>query len=245
MSNDKEPKRIILFFKGNARDLKSFWSKLQGFDQKTNNADPTEAQILTDPSSNLSFSQKVVSPTPERVPSPPPLREEYEVAVLGRRNRSERDRPRRGSDNPHTEHKRPIHHRRSRFEIQNYVLPAIASVLILTGAYAQRDEIMKTTGSAVQRVADGMTNPPGLQVARRIYSQNQAYLNLKEQLDAQRKATEVDSGAIRLALDRQQIKDQIKFLITFAEGIDKTHGNNSAGDSHRKEAARLQALLDK
>lgn len=231
MSNDQEPKaRRILFFKGRARDLKSFLSKLQGADEQT----------LTEPSNTLPSPQKPMYAAPEIVPPLSPLKEGYEVALPGRRDRSRRE-----SGNPSTEHRRPKYRGGNRFRMQKHVLYAVASVLILAGAYAQRDQIMKTAESAAQRVVDGMTNPPGLQVARERYLENQSYINYEKQLKAQGEAAKVDSVAKRASLDRRQIKDQIEFLITFAEGIDKTHGNNSAGDSHRLEAARLQALLDR
>lgn len=173
-----------------------------------------------------------ILPSPQKIASPNPLREEDGIAMPPRRrNSSERDRS-----------TGEIQHRpargRQRLQLSRWVLSGAAAILTLGSIYAAREPLSE----AVDYL---MNNQPGQQAARKSYSEHKSYINIEEQLNAQREAAKVDSGAIRVALDKQQIRDQIKFLQDFARDVDQRNNNPHAGDSHRQEAARLQALLDK
>lgn len=224
--NEPKPEAISLTVNGSLFDGRKFPSGTLFFKRMRGNQYPTPVEKAAD----------VLLPAPEKVVSPAP-EEEYRARRPSRRIPVEDVRP-----SVEAQHRA---RGRQRFQLSQRVLRGAAAILTVGSIYLAREPLSEAAASSISFVADGLINQPGLQAARKSYSRYQAYANLNNQLDNQRNAAKEDSKAIRAALDRQQIKDQIEFLLIFGEGIDKIHGNSTAGDSHRLEAARLQTLLDK
>lgn len=217
MSSDQEPKAVIFpgekqgslffLFVGTGAKFKEQFSRTNA---------PGQVQILAEPP-NISPSPQEPMPPAHKIVSPStPLRKEYEVTVPSRRNcieggRSTGEIPQRRASG------------RERFQLTRWVTRGATAVLILGSIYLVREPISEAADSFANLVTDGMDNQPGQQTARKSYSEHKSYINLEDQLNAQREAAEIESDTTRQSIQERTRADFERDQREFLNGIDEFH----------------------
>lgn len=90
--------------------------------------------------------------------------------------------------------------RRRRFETPEKVICAVAATILFVAAASQGDQIKNTANSAINRAADGFTNPPGIQKSNRYLEMYKARRAIEEQFNTQRQNARAESQEQRTTL---------------------------------------------